>query len=65
MTDGLPILDFVCPVCAAQPQENCELSNGAARFEPHVERKWMAGEKSGEQFLIELATDTPFDPISS
>jgi hypothetical protein len=35
-------LDFVCPVCDAQPQEKCELSSGAPRFESHIERKWIA-----------------------
>ena len=35
-------LDFVCPVCDAQPQEKCTLRTGAPRFESHVERKWIA-----------------------
>jgi hypothetical protein len=35
-------LDFVCPVCKAQPQEKCTLSTGFPRFESHVERKWIA-----------------------
>jgi hypothetical protein len=35
-------LDFVCPICNAQPQEKCELSTGAPRFESHIERKWIA-----------------------
>ena len=34
-------LDFVCPVCDAQPQEKCTLRTGAPRFESHVERKWI------------------------
>jgi len=35
-------LDFICPVCGAQPKEKCTLTTGAARFESHVERKWIA-----------------------
>jgi hypothetical protein len=35
-------LDFVCPVCEAQPQEKCMMNTGAPRFESHIERKWIA-----------------------
>jgi hypothetical protein len=35
-------LDFVCPICDAQPQEKCEMRSGAPRFESHIERKWIA-----------------------
>jgi hypothetical protein len=35
-------LDYACPVCEAQPKEKCTLNTGAARFESHVERKWIA-----------------------
>jgi hypothetical protein len=31
-------LDFVCPVCGADPQEVCEMHSGTPRFESHVER---------------------------
>ena len=31
-------LDFVCPVCGANPRERCEMHSGAPRFESHVER---------------------------
>jgi hypothetical protein len=31
-------LKFICPICGAAPQEKCELSTGAHRFEPHIER---------------------------
>jgi len=51
MLSRRPILDFVCPVCAAQPREECELRTGAPRFEPHVERKWIAGDHNPEQPL--------------
>jgi hypothetical protein len=45
------VLDFVCPVCSAQPQEECELTTGASRFEPHVERKWVASDFELKQSL--------------
>ncbi len=35
-------LDFICPVCEAQPREQCQLLTGVSRFESHVERKWIA-----------------------
>jgi hypothetical protein len=35
-------LDFVCPVCLAEPQKKCQLLSGLPRFESHVERKWIA-----------------------
>jgi hypothetical protein len=31
-------LDFVCPICGANPQERCEMLSGTPRFESHVER---------------------------
>jgi hypothetical protein len=54
MVDCIPVLDFVCPVCAAQPQEPCELNNGATRFEPHVQRSWLAGDENLRQALARL-----------
>jgi hypothetical protein len=35
-------LDFVCPICNAQPNNKCELTTGAFRFQSHAERKWIA-----------------------
>jgi hypothetical protein len=35
-------LDFACPICAAQPNEECELATSAPRFESHMERRWLA-----------------------
>jgi hypothetical protein len=52
----LSSLDFVCPVCKAQPQEKCALSTGVARFESHVERKWIAQD---HQRKIDLVEDPP------
>ena len=31
-------LDFVCPICGAEPQEKCEMNSGTPRFSSHVER---------------------------
>jgi hypothetical protein len=39
---AISALDFVCPICKAQPQEGCELSSGFPRFQSHIERKWLA-----------------------
>jgi hypothetical protein len=52
----LSSLDFVCPVCKAQPQEKCALSTGAPRFESHVERKWIARD---HQRKVELEEPPP------
>jgi len=54
------VLDFVCPVCSAQPQETCELSTGASRFESHVERKWAAADFDLKQLIeFQLAVRVP------
>lgn len=38
MPDADLSLNVMCPICGAGPQEKCELSSGAPRFESHVER---------------------------
>jgi hypothetical protein len=51
-------LDYVCPVCDAQPQEKCKLSSGALRFESHVERKWIAKDHRRKTALTEPDPET-------
>lgn len=38
----IPSLNFICPICGAQPGEQCELTTGTPRFESHSERVWIA-----------------------
>jgi hypothetical protein len=38
------ILSVRCPTCGAAVQEICELTTGAARTEPHRDRKLNAAE---------------------
>jgi hypothetical protein len=33
-----PSLNFVCPICGAQPHSQCERHNRALHFESHIER---------------------------
>jgi hypothetical protein len=35
-------LNFTCPICAAAPDEKCELNSGTPRFESHTERMDIA-----------------------
>ena len=44
-------LDVVCPICAARPRERCTASTGAARFESHAERKWIAKDHNPKRLL--------------
>jgi hypothetical protein len=42
MPTPLVALDFVCPVCGAEPRQTCKLIGGGLRFESHAERKYIA-----------------------
>jgi len=42
-------LDFECPVCGALPKEKCLNLARSFRFEPHVERKWIAQDQRLER----------------
>jgi hypothetical protein len=35
-------LNFVCPVCGAQPGGKCKLRTGGPRLNSHFERLWIA-----------------------
>jgi hypothetical protein len=44
-------LNFVCPICRAQPQEKCELNSGTPRFESHRERQDTAKDAEAAESL--------------
>ena len=44
-------LDYICPICWAQPEEQCEMNNGYPRFESHRERRNIGEENHQPQTL--------------
>jgi len=38
------VLAVRCPTCGARPGEECELSTGQPRAEPHLDRRLIAGD---------------------
>jgi hypothetical protein len=50
-------LEGLCPVCAAGVGEECELNNGALRFESHRERLFLAEDvRAGHSILHYVPT---------
>jgi hypothetical protein len=48
-------LSVVCPVCGAQPEQECRLGNGEPFFKAHLQRKWVAQKYARVQYFAEAS----------